>query len=92
VAETGLSVRLAPAVDARLAAARVALERSTAGLLALGPQATLDRGYAIVRRHVDGGVVREPSDAPAGGLLAIRVARGELTARVEKDTAGTSGP
>ena len=92
VAETGLSVRLAPAVDARLAAARTALERSTAGLLALGPQATLDRGYAIVRRRGDGAVVREPGDAPSGGLLAIRVARGELTARVEKDAARDSRP
>jgi exodeoxyribonuclease VII large subunit len=79
-------------VDARLAAARTALERSTAGLLALGPQATLDRGYAIVRRRGDGAVVREPADAPSGGLLAIRVARGELTARVEEDAVRDSRP
>jgi exodeoxyribonuclease VII large subunit len=84
VAQTSLSVRLGPAVDARLAAARVALERSGAGLLALGPQATLDRGYAIVRRQDDGVVVRDPGDAPTGGLLDIRVARGELSARVER--------
>jgi exodeoxyribonuclease VII large subunit len=88
VAETSLSVRLGPAVEGRLASARMAIERSSAGLLALGPQATLDRGYAIVRRRADGGVVREPGDAPAGGLLAIRVARGELSARVEKDGPG----
>ena len=79
----GLSVRLAPAVDARLAMARMALERNAGALAALGPQATLDRGYAIVRRSGDGVVVRNPADAPAGELLAIKVAQGELEARVE---------
>jgi len=83
--EIGLSARLAPTVDARLAAARTALGRSSAALVALGPQATLDRGYAIVRRSVDGAVVRDPGEAPAGELLAITVARGELAARVEPD-------
>ena len=81
--EIGLSARLGPTVDARLAVARTALGRSSAALLALGPQATLDRGYAIVRRAADGAVVRDPADAPVGGLLGIRVARGELAARVE---------
>ena len=88
--EAGLSARLAPTVDARLAAARMGLERNAAALIALGPQATLDRGYAIVRRSIDGAVVRDPSDAPAGQLLAIRVAKGELAARVEED--GIRGP
>ncbi|MGA2513300.1 MAG: exodeoxyribonuclease VII large subunit [Candidatus Limnocylindrales bacterium] len=89
VAEAGLSARLGPIVDARLAAARVALERSGAALVALGPQATLDRGYAIVRR-ADGAVIRDPGEAPPGELLAITVARGELAARVE--AAGDGGP
>ncbi len=79
----GLSTRLAPTVNARLGAARTALERSAAALAALGPQATLARGYAIVRRDRDGSVVRDPAEAPPGDLLAIRVARGELIARVE---------
>jgi exodeoxyribonuclease VII large subunit len=83
--EARLSARLAPIVDARLAGARTELGRSSAALLALGPQATLDRGYAIVRRSADGAVVRDPADAPAGELLAIRVARGELGARVEEE-------
>jgi exodeoxyribonuclease VII large subunit len=90
--EARLSARLAPTVDARLAAARTALGRSSAALAALGPQATLDRGYAIVRRSADGVVVRDPGDAPAGGLLAIRVARGELGARVEKERSGGAKP
>ncbi len=81
--EVRLSARLEPMVDARMAAARTALGRSSAALVALGPQATLARGYAIVRRADDGCVVREPKDAPAGDLLAITVAGGDLAARVE---------
>ena len=64
------------------------MERSAAALAALGPQATLDRGYAIVRRDADGAVVRDPVEAPSGELLAITVARGDLAARVEGDEPG----
>jgi exodeoxyribonuclease VII large subunit len=90
--ETGLSGRLAPTAQARLGAARAALERNDAALTALGPQATLDRGYAIVRRRADGVVVRDPGDAPIGQLLALTLARGELAARVEEDAVGGSRP
>jgi exodeoxyribonuclease VII large subunit len=65
---------------ARLDAARATLAASTATLAVLGPQATLDRGYAIVRRAGDGSIVRQAADAPAGTRLAIRVAGGDLTA------------
>jgi exodeoxyribonuclease VII large subunit len=90
--ETALAVRLAPGAGARLAAASMALERSAGALGALGPQATLDRGYAIVRRGADGAVVRDPADAPAGEVLAIRVARGDLAARVEPDEMEAARP
>ena len=86
--EGSLAMRLAPAVETRLSAARMAIAQASAALGALGPQATLDRGYAIVRRAVDEAIVRGPGDAPAGELLSVRVARGELVARVE---AGESG-
>jgi exodeoxyribonuclease VII large subunit len=79
-----LAARLAPTVDAQMAALRTALAQSHGALIALGPQATLDRGYAIVRRTEDGAVVRDPADAPDGGLLAVRVAHGEFAARTEK--------
>jgi exodeoxyribonuclease VII large subunit len=88
--DSGLIGRLGPAVDARLAIARRALERNAGALGALGPQATLDRGYAIVRRAADGTVVRDPVEAPTGQLLAITVARGELAARVEGEVPGRS--
>jgi exodeoxyribonuclease VII large subunit len=81
--DAALAARLGPVVAARLAAAGTALGNSRASLAALGPQATLDRGYAIVRRKSDGAVVRDPGEAAAGTRLSVRVARGELAARVE---------
>ena len=50
----------------------------------LAPQATLDRGYAIVHRAGDGAIVRDPAEAPAGTRLALRVARGELPATADE--------
>ena len=68
----------------RLAAARSDLATSGAALAVLGPQATLDRGYAIVRRRTDGTIVRDPSDAPARTGLDVRVARGGIAATVDE--------
>jgi len=90
-ADGRLAAHLAPAVDGRLAAARMALGQSHAALGALGPQATLDRGYAIVRRADDGAVLRDPVDGAAGTLLAITLARGEISARTEGEGSGRRG-
>ena len=49
-------------------------------MVALSPQATLDRGYAVVQ-HADGSVVRDPGDVALTEQLRIRVAAGELQAR-----------
>ena len=67
---------------ARVTASRAGLDAAGAALSVLGPQATLDRGYAIVRRATDGAIVRSPAEAPAGTALRVRVARGELPASV----------
>ncbi|MBA3236504.1 MAG: exodeoxyribonuclease VII large subunit [Chloroflexi bacterium] len=64
----------------RVAAARSSLMTVTAALGVLGPQATLDRGYAIARRATDGRIVRDVTDAPPGTRLSLRLARGELPA------------
>ena len=64
-------------VAALLEAARSDLEHVRARVRALSPQATLDRGYAVVRR-TDGTVVRAPADAV--GALRVRVAAGEFDA------------
>jgi exodeoxyribonuclease VII large subunit len=83
------AVRVLPLIaDARLGSARRALESSAAALAVLGPQATLDRGYAIVRRAVDGAIVRDPLEAPAGTPLRLRVALGEVEAESVERTAG----
>jgi exodeoxyribonuclease VII large subunit len=75
--------RLRPGVTARLNAAHGAVDAASASLGALGPAATLERGYAIVRRVGDGRIVRDPAEAPAGEGLAIRLAHGEIAATVD---------
>ena len=72
----------------RIASARASLDTSAAALAVLGPSATLERGYAIVRRAPDGSIVRDPSEAPPGTGLRIRVARGDIPATVDDGAAG----
>jgi exodeoxyribonuclease VII large subunit len=79
----GAAGRLHPLVATRLAAARAGLDATRGSLAALDPGATLARGYAIVRRASDGAIVRAPDEAPTGTALRLRVARGEIAARVE---------
>jgi exodeoxyribonuclease VII large subunit len=73
--------------SARIAVARSAVDASSAALAVLGPAATLERGYAIVKRSSDGAIVRDPREAPGGSGLRIRVARGEIDATVDGDPA-----
>jgi exodeoxyribonuclease VII large subunit len=75
--------RLASAVTSRLGGARGAIEAAGAALAVLAPQATLERGYAIVRRSADGRILRDPDEIAPGGRLAIRLAHGELEASVQ---------
>jgi exodeoxyribonuclease VII large subunit len=91
--ESRLAGRLRPLADARLALARGGLDRNFAALSALGPQATLDRGYAVVRRRADARIVRGPEEAPAGERLIVQVARGEFAATAAKNArdAGATG-
>jgi exodeoxyribonuclease VII large subunit len=60
---------------------RARLDTAHARLIALSPSATLERGYAIVRRG--DAVVRAPSDVAPGDALEVRVAAGSFGARVE---------
>jgi exodeoxyribonuclease VII large subunit len=80
---TAASADLPRLAAARVVTARSAVEASSAALAVLGPNATLERGYAIVRRGADGGIVRDPAEAPGGSPLRIRVARGEIAATVD---------
>jgi exodeoxyribonuclease VII large subunit len=71
---------MAPLLRSRLEGQRAVASATGDRLRALGPGATLERGYAIVARADDGAIVRDPGDAPAGTRLRLRVARGELPA------------
>ena len=51
-------------------------------LAALGPQQTLDRGYAIVSRQDDGAVLRDASAIRAGERIEARLARGRIEGEV----------
>jgi exodeoxyribonuclease VII large subunit len=76
--ETGaLRARGRQRFAAMVAAARSDLEHVRARVRSLSPQATLDRGYAVVRR-ADGTVVRAPAEAV--GPLRVRVSGGEFGA------------
>ncbi len=68
------------ALVATMNAASTAHRELAASLRALGPQSTLDRGYAVVR-DAQGAVVRDAAQVNTGDVLSIRVAQGELTAQ-----------
>src|SRR5215212_3723396 len=59
---------------------RAQLAEAAAALSVLGPQATLERGYAIVRRAADETIIRDPAEVTPGSRLRVRVARGEFPA------------
>jgi exodeoxyribonuclease VII large subunit len=60
---------------------RSRLDTLHAHLGALSPVATLDRGYAIVRR--DDAVVRSPEQVATGDALSVRVAEGTFGVKAE---------
>jgi exodeoxyribonuclease VII large subunit len=72
-------LRRAPALLVERRRAR--LEQSAARLRALSPRATLERGYAIVRR--EGELVRSAAAVSPGDALAVEVADGTFGARAE---------
>ncbi len=74
------------AVTSRVAAAVAELASSRAHLCALSPAATLARGYAVAQRS-DGSVVREPAQVSTGEMLRVRLAAGELRAKVAASAA-----
>ena len=63
--------------SAQLDHAATDLSHTLARVVALSPQATLDRGYAVVQRK-DGAVVRDADEVVLGEALRVRLAKGEL--------------
>ena len=76
-----LERRLEQALMAHLSLQRVRLTGLTQHLDAIGPAATLARGYAIVQRQRDGHIVRLVNDAVAGDVLRVRLSDGEFEAK-----------
>jgi exodeoxyribonuclease VII large subunit len=77
-----LGDRLPRPVTSRLARDRAAIDGAAGTLAALGPWATLERGYAIVRDR-SGSIVRDASAVSPGDPIDVRLARGSVDARVE---------
>ena len=71
--------RLDRSMGMRIERASAALGQTSAHLRALSPQATLDRGYAIVTL-ANGQVLRDRLDAIPGESVTIRLAHGSTTA------------
>jgi exodeoxyribonuclease VII large subunit len=80
LASTHERLRRAPALA--LERRRAVLEHAAARLRALSPQATLGRGYAIVRR--EGALVREAATLARGDRVDVQLAGGSFTAEVEE--------
>jgi exodeoxyribonuclease VII large subunit len=76
-----LRARARQRLSAGLHAGRADIEHIRARVRSLSPQATLERGYAVVQR-ADGPVVRRPEDAV--GRLRVRVAGGEFAATADR--------
>jgi len=55
-------------------------------LESLSPLAVLNRGYSLTQRSADGQIVRDAANLTVGELLAIRLAKGSCTSRVESVT------
>ena len=78
---TGLRDRAIRSFQSRLAIAQEELQQVTARVRALSPQATLDRGYAVVQL-TDGSIARDSAALKDGEKLRIRLAQGEASATV----------
>lgn len=86
-----LSTRLHKAMRSQLDIRTQALARLGDVLRAVGPSATLERGYAIVTRG-DGAIVRDAIQLTPGERLDTRLARGRFTSDVAAVTAADDVP
>jgi exodeoxyribonuclease VII, large subunit len=79
---------LRTAVERRLASERQSLTRARATLTALSPQATLDRGYALLKTP-SGQLITSSAQVKKGDLIEGILASGRMVAQVVGATAPT---
>lgn len=77
-----LAARLERAMAEAARDYRGQLAVAEAALAALNPEATLARGFAIIRKP-DGSIVRKAADVAAGEVIDVQVSDGRFPARVE---------
>jgi exodeoxyribonuclease VII large subunit len=80
-----LSLRLDAIMQSWLEAQRTRLTVAMTALEAVGPLATLARGYAIVHKE-DGQILKSKEDVTSGDSLDITVSDGTFSARVDERT------
>lgn len=78
-------------VERRLNSERQSILQASATLQALSPQATLERGYSMLRLP-SGELVRDASQVPKGTLVEGILAQGRLVAQVVGSTSATRAP
>jgi exodeoxyribonuclease VII large subunit len=74
--------RASSQVGHRVDLRRARLDGMQSRLAALNPLATLDRGYAVVRRTVDGQVITSPEQVASDDMIEVTVQGGTFGARV----------
>ncbi len=79
-----LSHRMASLLEHRLALRGEQLRSLTLQLHTLGPRATLERGYALVRRQETGRVVKSTAQVGPGDGIEVQVSDGKFDATVEE--------
>ena len=77
-----LKSQLDQKVSKRLESERQDWKRMTALLESLSPLKVVERGYSLVT--IDGKVVKDSQDVEVGETIHVRLARGELSAKIEK--------
>ncbi|TPQ26533.1 exodeoxyribonuclease VII large subunit [Methylomonas koyamae] len=74
--------RLQAAVNGKIAGLKSRHAAAAQTLQAVSPLATLERGYAIVRRHGSAQVIKSVSQLNSGDLLDTRLADGRIVSRI----------
>lgn len=84
--------RAARSVSACLAERRMQVEAGRGALMALSPERTLQRGYAVCTREDDGAVLVDAGQCGPGERVAVQLARGRLLSEVRAAIAAPEEP